>query len=434
MPVVRVPPHRDSLVPRSFAESFFVRRAVVACSCLLAGGVFAEPVRADATAPAAGAEFRKLWDAPLSVTWPGIELRTALGRLTDARDVAVLVDRRVDPSTEIRLERSDIPLGHVLSDLATASRSGLSLVRHAVYLGPVETVRRLRTIIEVRETELTAGGTRNVDEATCKALLRGRDFAWDDLAEPRELVLDWSRLYGLEVVGVEQLPHDLWAAGRWPELTATEGLTLLLCQFDLGFEWREVDGRVTAITIGPLPEDPRVERSYTPPRGSTTAELIDAWRSERPLARIDAVGKQLRVSATVEDHEHFALLLKSGARTGPDARPRSPNASKNADSIALKRFTLKLADVPAQALLDTLARNGDARLTYTHDRAAFERAGIAFGKKVSVDVKNADIDQLLSQIARGLGIDYERRDREVEWKLPADRRSGTAPAARGANP
>lgn len=411
-----------------------MQRATVFFACLLAAAILDEPVRADATAPVSGAEFRKLWESPLSVTWPGIELRTALGRLTDARDIAVIVDRRIDPATEIRLERSEIPLGGVLSDLATVSRSGLSVVRHAVYFGPVETAGRIRTFIDLRETELTAGDTRKGDEAGRKALVRGRDFAWDDLAEPRQLVLDWSGRYGLEVVGVEHVPHDLWAAGRWPELTACEGLTLLLCQFDLGFEWREVDNRVTGITIGPSPGDPRVERNYTPPRGSTVAELAEAWRSERPLARIESAGKQIRVSATVEDHEHFASLLKSAPRTAPDGKPRSPGTAKSSDSIALKRFTLKLADVPAQALLDTLARNGDARLTYTHDRAAFERAGIAFGKKVSVDVKNADIDQLLAQIARGLGIDYVRRDRDVEWKLPKERGSATAPDQREANP
>ncbi len=185
----------------------------------------------------------------------------------------------------------------------------------------------------------------------------------------------------LEAVGIERIPHDLWSAGGWPELTAAEGLTLLLCQFELGFEWREAAGRVTGFTIGPFPNDPRVERTYSPPRGSTAAELMEAWRSERPLAHIESAGKQLRISATVEDHEHFASLLKSGTRTGPEAKPRSPNASKNTDSIALKRFTLKLADVPAQALLDTLARNGDARLTYAFDRAAFERAGLLSVRK-----------------------------------------------------
>ncbi len=49
-------------------------------------------------------------------------------------------------------------------------------------------------------------------------------------------------------------------------------------------------------------------------------------------------------------------------------------------------------------------------------------------------MKNADIDQLLSQIARGLGIDYERRDREVEWKLPGKRPAGTAPGGQEAQP
>lgn len=377
-----------------------------------------------------GPQFRKQWDAPLSVTWPGIELRTATGRLIDARDVAIVVDRRIDPSTEIRLERRDRPLGSIVADLAVVSRTGMCVLRHAVYLGPPETARRLRTVVEIRESELSAGQTPGIREGSRLSLLRERDFAWDDLAEPRELVTAWCRLYGLEASGIERVPHDLWGGGRWPNLTAAEGLTLLLGQFDLGFEWRVVDGGVTGILVTSLVDDPRIEKAYTPPRGASPEALERTWRAERPLANIESRGKQLLVSATVEDHEHFATLLKTGSRSRDTGSGKTSLPGKNTDDIEFKRFTLKLDNVPAQALLDTLANHADARLTYAHDRAAFETAGRSFRKRLSIDVKNATIDTLLDRIAAELEIEYQRDDRAVVWKLPGK----AAPAGEGARP
>jgi hypothetical protein len=374
-----------------------------------------------------GPQFRKQWDAPLSVTWPGIELRTALGRLIDARDVAILLDRRIDPTTEIRLERQDTSLGSVVADVALESRTGLSVMRHVVYLGPSETARRLRTVVAIRESELSDAG---IASASRTSLVREQDFAWEDLAEPRDLVAAWCQLYGLEPVGVERVPHDLWGAGRWPNLTAAEGLTLLLAQFELGYEWRVVDGRVTGIVVTSLLDDPRLDRSYSPPRGTSPEALAETWRAERPLAKIEPQGKQVGVAATVEDHEYFATLLKSGSRSRGDGSGKTSAAGKNADAIEYKRFTLKLDKVPAQALLDTLARNGDARLTYSHDRAAFEAAGKSFTKRISVDVKNATIDTLLEQIADELQVEYVRDDRAIQWTLPAK----PAPPVEGVNP
>lgn len=43
--------------------------------------------------------------------------------------------------------------------------------------------------------------------------------------------------FKIEIDGLDQRPHDLWAKTSLPQVTATEALSLLLVQFDSTFEF-----------------------------------------------------------------------------------------------------------------------------------------------------------------------------------------------------
>src|ERR1700732_4914824 len=61
-------------------------------------------------------------------------------------------------------------------------------------------------------------------------------ISWEDLERPAEIVSRIGQQFGLTIVGLEQVPHDLWAGAAIPDATVCEALSLVLNQFDLTFE------------------------------------------------------------------------------------------------------------------------------------------------------------------------------------------------------
>ena len=52
-------------------------------------------------------------------------------------------------------------------------------------------------------------------------------MAWDELAEPRTLLAALARENGLEIEGLDRVPHDLWPAADWPPMSLVDRLTLI---------------------------------------------------------------------------------------------------------------------------------------------------------------------------------------------------------------
>ena len=56
------------------------------------------------------------------------------------------------------------------------------------------------------------------------------------LYAPRELLTHLVEQAGVDLLGGQQVPHDLWAAADLPALTWVDRVTLIVNQFDLTFE------------------------------------------------------------------------------------------------------------------------------------------------------------------------------------------------------
>src|SRR5687768_829920 len=63
-------------------------------------------------------QFARRIAEPVSVDWSHVELRPALERLSEVHRIAVIIDRRVDPSQELTLSINETPLGDVLARVA----------------------------------------------------------------------------------------------------------------------------------------------------------------------------------------------------------------------------------------------------------------------------------------------------------------------------
>ncbi len=240
--------------------------------------------------------------------------------------------------------------------------------------------------------------------AGVSALFRPETIHWNDLDEPRRLVVELANQAGIEVANPNAIPHDLWATGTLPKATITEALSLILIQFDLTFAWSE---DTTQIRLIPLPEIVTVERPYTPagvpsPRASRTARerflenAAKTWEQKLPgiSARVDVDNNRVLIGATLEQHEIL---------TGADPKTTANTPAKKTPPLSKQQFTLRLENVPASALMERLEKSG---IKFDYDPAQLAAKNINLDDAISLDVKQADADEFFKAVCDPLGLKF----------------------------
>lgn len=350
-----------------------------------------------------GSDFRHELEQPVTVTRSDVELRPLLARLSADRSVAIVLDRRIDPGRKIDANLPPMSLLSAIAQIAAQADATVSVLGDTVFIGPPESARKLRTLCVLRAMELDRFGDqigrREFELAQTHA------FAWDDLDRPSDLLLRAAQRSALTVDGLDQIPHDLWAGGTMVGVTPTEALSLILIQFDLTFEWT---GAAEGIRLVPVPRAVAVERTHAV-RNITPAAARDRVLNRFPDIEVDIGERELTAVATVEQHEDIELLARG---EDPDER----NQDRGFGPIARRRFTLTVVRKPAGAVIKTLQVNG---VDVTYDAEALSDAGVDLSTKVSLDLKQASVDELFQALCEPLGLEYEINGEEITLR-PAE--------------
>jgi hypothetical protein len=238
----------------------------------------------------------------------------------------------------------------------------------------------LRTLIEIRREE-----ARKLPTAAQRSCLQPMNFGWSDFDGPREILARLSKSSGVEIVGAEQVPHDLWAKADLPGMALSDILTLVLGQFELTFKFTS-DG--TGIMVVPMPDNVAIVRSY--PGGRQAQRLAQQWTTRFPTAEIQVRDSTVWVRALLEVHEEMA----GSKRPAGHSAPRSTDLER--------RYTLELKEKPVGPVLDQLCRQFGLRLVL--DRRAIQQAGLSLDTRVSVIVEQASVEELFRQIAGAAGL------------------------------
>jgi hypothetical protein len=367
-------------------KAFLSLLAALACNAVLA--------RADSGASPnwrTGDGFRQQLAAKLDITWSGIPLRTALERLSKTQQVAIVLDRRVDPGQIVELTQNGATTESILRSLADKEQLGISILEPLVYLGPTSTAQRLRTLAALRKEEVGRLPT-NVQAA----FMKPRAWRWDDLTTPKELLGQLGSESGIAIAGLEEIPHDLWAGADLPPLSWIDRLTLVAAQFDKTFSIA-ADGK--SVRLVPAPAEVTMRRTYAP--GGVTPDILASRLSAAaPRAKVSMAGNKLTVDAPAEDQDLIAALLDKRAAK----RPAEPEGKKV--------HTLRVKDVPTRRLLTELARRLDWDLHLNEQ--AIREAGLSLDALVSVDVKNVTADELLRAACEPAGLQFRREGNAVE--------------------
>lgn len=341
-------------------------------------------------------KFQAALDRPLIATGQRARLKDYLIRLSQERQVAILLDRRVDPTQLVDVSISADFFDHGIADLVAQAECGVSLVGDTVYVGPSSTAAVLRTRIALLREQLN-----QAESLTPKRqfeLLRRYPMEWEMFASPAELLIDWTSKFDVHIENPEAIPHDLWAAGTVADPNLIEGVTIVLTQFDLSFEWQDDS------TIRLVPQAPRVAIAQVHrPRRIALEEAVQRVRAALPQLELDVQGGSLKCTGTVEQHETVAVLIGE-----KPARRRSKSTTEL--PLQNRRFTLRMVRQPFGSLLATLEQQGIDVHVETRELPA---AGVDLATKISLELEQATIEQLLSAACDKVGLDFEIREETI---------------------
>lgn len=333
-----------------------------------------------------GVAFRQQLDGSVNVSWAERPLRDALASLSRTTQVAVLLDRRIDPEQEIELEAADQSLNLLFRLLAEELECGVGAVGSVVYLGPKATARKLASLAAQRRQQ--AGTFRGDVKAK---LLKSQAWKWEEATEPRQMLHELAQQAGVKIENPEQVPHDLWAAGDLPALPWTDRLTLLLAGFDLTFS---IDSDGQSIRLVSMPESAVVEKSYTP-RGEA-ADTAAQLRGIVPNATIRVEEGKLHVAGSAEDHDKVAQLLSGKSVRTTTVVP------------GVKQYTVTIDNQPAGAVVQRVAK--ELKRTLMFDPQLNEK----LNTKVSFAVSKAPLEELLEKALGPLDLTYKLDDQTLE--------------------
>lgn len=341
------------------------------------------------------AELEWQLESPVGVRWGSNPLRAALTNLARSQAVAVFLDRRVDPDQTVDLVRADLTLRELLQQLAESRGLGVGRVGPVIYLGPPQTAAVLGTVAAQKEEQL-----QQLPAALRSRLQQAQPLQWPELATPREVLESLAASEGLQVQGLEQIPHDLWPQVDLPPLTFSQALTLVLAGFQLSFDY--VPAAAT-VRLQPLPTTASITRRI-PLRGSP-ATVNAAIRQRFPQARFTIEGGQVVVDSTIEVADGIRRLLD-----GSSARPQPPAA--RAKSRVEKRYTLRVQDKPLAAVAAAIAKEVGVELRFDPQVADMG------DKLVRIEVQEVSLEQLLKTLLESGGLTY-RLDEQVLEICPA---------------
>jgi hypothetical protein len=291
----------------------------------------------------------------VAIHWQRVPLRDALARLERAFDATIFLDRRVDPNGRVSLNIEASNIEDALTPIAAERGLGISRIGPLVYLGPRRAAEQLPGVAAARMEDAASLPGR-----LGAALRRTTQLTWPRLTEPRRLVTSLLEDAGWNDIEAEKLPHDLWSAGRLPELALAEQLTVLLIGFDLTFEIRP---KTFTIVIVPLEKNAAIQHATVAPSQGTP--------------------------------------------------PRADRRAERTKQV----YTLRVQEQPVGVVLRELSK----RLNWAIDidKEAIHAAGRTLDVRVSFNVENADQDKLLDELLRPAGLDF-RREGEKITSVPQD--------------
>jgi len=277
-----------------------------------------------------------------SVVASGIALKESLTSLQSDTGIAIVLDRRADPSVRLEISTKYVTNQQIILALANAESLSASFGDRFVMIGSDAVTGRLRTLSEINR--LAIHDLRStLKKDTYRQLSELHKASWPDLSEPRSLLIAAADATGLTINNPEAIPHDLWAAAILPDLTFCDFATLILNQFDMTFDLNNKG----EMTITPITESVVIEQRHRVPTPDKNT-IMAKWDSAFPELNLKWTGSTVVVTATIETHEQLQELMQ-----------KKSAAEVEASGLRGRKFTMNVPPgTSVRKLLATFEQSG----------------------------------------------------------------------------
>ncbi len=189
-----------------------------------------------------------------SFWWRDAELRDRLVAFSKTEDIAVMLDRRVDPGTTINLGIENRTLEQILWQVGSTAKIGVCRIEDCYYFGPVETTMVLPIAMDTLHRQAKKVSRRSSVKWTVE-----RPVQTTPIVSTKSLIEAIASRHGFSVNGLEKLPHDLWYEVSLPPISVLAQIQLLLAGFGKTFE---IDSEAKSITIIDFPKIESAKRTF----------------------------------------------------------------------------------------------------------------------------------------------------------------------------
>jgi hypothetical protein len=296
-------------------------------------------------------------DAAVQASWTQVPLRDWAERASRIAGLPVIIDRRLDPAFPITLDCRGEPLHDVLDRVAAMVGGQVEVLASSVRIGPLSVAGLASAAEQARDAELAS-----LPPALRRTAHQRAAWTWPTAARPRDLLATTAREAGLELDGLDAIPHDHLPAATLPMLSLAERLDLVLAHYDRRIAWTPRGAEVVPLDAG----------------------MTARGNAPRPLATSQSEPKP---------------EPKAQATSQPQRKP-TPRRGAN-PTTTRETFSLRLAAPLDQALAAVAAR---LSLDLTIDAPSLAARGIAPGEIARVDVREVSRAELLDAIVAPFGL------------------------------
>ena len=250
----------------------------------------------------------------LSVWWKDAQLRNRLVEFSTAEDIAVMLDRRIDPSLPVNLGAENRTVEQIFWRVSSEAQIGVCRIEDCYYFGPVDTVVALPVAMNTLAKQAKKVRRRSTVKWTIKRPVRS-----GPIVAAKSLIEAIADKHGFSVNGLEELPHDLWYEVSLPPTSVIGQMQLLLAGFGKTFE---IDSDGKSITIIDFPKIESARREFAVTEKPANSKELEKQFPELKISfrskSVTATGppKQLtlleaklvdQVKSQVGDEERFTL-------------------------------------------------------------------------------------------------------------------------------
>ena len=140
---------RSASASNSFATSgIAIALALIICTTCLADS--------GKSLVSSQSELLRYLQRPVTLTWRGAPIHSSLNRLSDLYQIGVVVDRRVDPATELNLSIQQSAFLRVIVAAAAQSDLHVEVIGPCVYVGPPSSARLGPLLLEIANNKVAA--------------------------------------------------------------------------------------------------------------------------------------------------------------------------------------------------------------------------------------------------------------------------------------